>query len=516
MSSPFAFRLGTNYCPTDEATGIRSLLIDPQGRLDTLHKKIADMQRAIDKLAQERDSIAGYVDAHKALLFPIRRVPLDIIQEIFTACIPSHRNCAMVASEAPVLLGRICSSWRSVSLSTPRLWSRLHIVDPSRPFWGNAAVQLMYEGKRRQRLETTKMWLGRSGQRPLSISFLEGTEYGTSSADFIQALLPLASRWENINLAIRGSELKALSHLGKADVPMLKSLLIHLSVTDNSVLSSEAALQILSRCPLLETLQLLTEDDGPDNSTGHPILTHNSIHTLDCTCCGRGSDSTRFLGHLPKLRVFKFRAVEGPTAASTFLVTCPSLESLDINVKALDKGSRAQLFDGTCLYRQSTVTKLHLSDSEDHDVDDGAAESNFVDEEILNLLTPSSELPSPCCPALEEFSVSNCRMFTDRSILRFITARMTLVQPLTLKRVICNFKREMEVDIMPDLQPSVVAGISVELSYPAPILGNFSPWKGLEGFNPAAEPFPNGHLELAALLCFVLVTELHVALPCKL
>ncbi|KAJ7022093.1 hypothetical protein C8F04DRAFT_245444 [Mycena alexandri] len=42
---------------------------------------------------------------------------------------PTHRNRVMSAVEAPVLLGRICRSWRS--LTTPRLWSRLHVVEPS-------------------------------------------------------------------------------------------------------------------------------------------------------------------------------------------------------------------------------------------------------------------------------------------------------------------------------------------------------------------------------------------------
>ncbi|KAJ7782493.1 hypothetical protein DFH07DRAFT_704529, partial [Mycena maculata] len=59
------------------------------------------------------------VEAHKA---PTRRLPLDFIQEIFVACLPTHWNCAMSASEAPVILGPVCSSWRSISLSTPRLW----------------------------------------------------------------------------------------------------------------------------------------------------------------------------------------------------------------------------------------------------------------------------------------------------------------------------------------------------------------------------------------------------------
>ncbi|KAJ7114137.1 hypothetical protein C8R44DRAFT_630655, partial [Mycena epipterygia] len=121
--SPFTTRLGTNYCPKDEEVAeINALLVEPTLRLERLADEIADMQKALNKLTTERDSLAAYLADHKALISPVRRLPLDIIQEIFVACIPTHRNCVMSASEAPVLLGRICSSWRTISLSTPRLW----------------------------------------------------------------------------------------------------------------------------------------------------------------------------------------------------------------------------------------------------------------------------------------------------------------------------------------------------------------------------------------------------------
>ncbi|KAJ6544218.1 hypothetical protein B0H19DRAFT_894535, partial [Mycena capillaripes] len=123
MSSPFAPQLGTNYCPKDEEVlEIKALLVEPSLRLKRLDDEITDLQKAIDKLAEERNSLGAYVDAHKALISPVRRLPLDIIQEIFIACLPTHSNCVVSAIEAPVLLGRICSSWRAISLSTPRLW----------------------------------------------------------------------------------------------------------------------------------------------------------------------------------------------------------------------------------------------------------------------------------------------------------------------------------------------------------------------------------------------------------
>ncbi|KAF8138032.1 hypothetical protein K438DRAFT_1638576 [Mycena galopus ATCC 62051] len=116
MSSPFASKLGTNYCALDEEVlEIQSLLVEPLSRLQSLDNRIAELQKAIDELAEERTAVQAYVDAHKALISPIRRLPPEMLQEIFVACLPTHRNCAMSTMEAPILLGRICSSWRVIS-----------------------------------------------------------------------------------------------------------------------------------------------------------------------------------------------------------------------------------------------------------------------------------------------------------------------------------------------------------------------------------------------------------------
>ena len=100
MPSPFTSELGTNYCPRDEEVlEIHALLVEPLSRLQHIENRIADLQKAIDELTEELSSISAYVDAHKALISPVRRLPLDILQEIFVACLPTHRNCVMSASE---------------------------------------------------------------------------------------------------------------------------------------------------------------------------------------------------------------------------------------------------------------------------------------------------------------------------------------------------------------------------------------------------------------------------------
>ncbi|KAK6996924.1 hypothetical protein R3P38DRAFT_2447328, partial [Favolaschia claudopus] len=117
MSSPFASRLGTNYCPTrDEIRDIQRLIAEPTRQIDSLNEAIAHLQKALEKLEQNRTDLETYVEKHKALISPIRRIPLEILSEIFIlVCCPlGHRSTS--ESDPSLLLGSVCSSWRSLSL----------------------------------------------------------------------------------------------------------------------------------------------------------------------------------------------------------------------------------------------------------------------------------------------------------------------------------------------------------------------------------------------------------------
>ncbi|KAF8200069.1 hypothetical protein K438DRAFT_1823158 [Mycena galopus ATCC 62051] len=202
MSSPFASRLGTNYCPGDaELAQIRALLVEPCLKLKRLDDEIAATRKALDKLAEERDALGAYVGAQRILMSPNRRLPLDIIEKIFATCLPTNRNCVMSAQEAPVILGWICSSWRAISLATPRLWSRLHIVEPT--FYDRMPPPLwLLEVKRVQQLEVAEAWLQRSGTCPLSISLESCFNPGGVATSltplftlpFLRSLISFASR----------------------------------------------------------------------------------------------------------------------------------------------------------------------------------------------------------------------------------------------------------------------------------------------------------------------------------
>ena len=126
-ASPFSSRIGTNYLPTtDEATQIK----------DYISKKVvrvAEIEEEIEKLEVLRAKLTVEIEEHRSLLSPIHHVPSDILQEIFTACLPAAHNPVLSRNEAPLLLTRVCKSWRNIMFSTPHLWSSIHIPIPSFP-----------------------------------------------------------------------------------------------------------------------------------------------------------------------------------------------------------------------------------------------------------------------------------------------------------------------------------------------------------------------------------------------
>ncbi|KAJ7354479.1 hypothetical protein DFH08DRAFT_985094 [Mycena albidolilacea] len=517
--SPFAAQLGTNYCPKDnEVFEIQALLVEPTLRLKNLDDEIAELQKAIDKLVEERDGLGVYVDAHKALISPARRLPLDIIQEIFVACIPKRRNCVMSASEAPVLLGRICSSWRALSLTTPRLWASLHIVEPPRERYGSPYT--VVDEKVAQRLDTMKMWLGRSGQCPLSISLRSGPDYesppGTPTTShsrsgetpsFIldemahltpadvpmlesvafypqQNQFPLRSLdWENFGM-LSGPRLTSFSTRGNSFIPQILPLLwqqltaLAIEGPVWETMTSEATLQTLARCSQLRTCRWIVNELGNPGvavSLGlvHPPVELPFLHTLELDFGVIPSNLLHRLS-LPRLREFTLHGrIDAHHPIAPFFGVCTCLETLNIDSDSFTKTS---LLESLCAL---PPTMRHLTV---YDIPPGSPLTTSLDNDVLAALTPAPEPSAVCCPSLETLTIDLSSLISDEALLRFVTGRMASSRGSepTLKRVDIQFNRRMTSDIMPTLKPFVEeTGLDARIQYVVPVSMQFSPWQGL-------------------------------------
>jgi hypothetical protein len=205
--SPFVDRLNTNYIPSyPEIFEIRALLVDPVDELARIDAQIEAVEVTLGQLKQRRELLKTSIDAHRVLISPMRRIPDDVFREIFFFCLPSEHNALMDPAEAPMLLGRICSRWRSVAYTTPKIWSSLHI--PRVPY--TIFVKL---GR------VVQSWLERSGSCTLSISFsadLDTSDLWPENHPILNQLLQVSRRIQHLAVSAEGQLLWQFLQLGPA------------------------------------------------------------------------------------------------------------------------------------------------------------------------------------------------------------------------------------------------------------------------------------------------------------
>ncbi|KAJ7639261.1 hypothetical protein FB45DRAFT_1023997 [Roridomyces roridus] len=132
-------------------------MLDPHTTLRSqaagiLHE-ISLLQDRIQQFRIELEPVQLQLDG---ITYPVLNLPSEITSEIFVHCLPDviSGEDAVNITEAPLLLLRICSQWRQIALSTPRLWTRLDMDLLSRHEHAS---------------EIAKTWLDCSRQHPLSV-----------------------------------------------------------------------------------------------------------------------------------------------------------------------------------------------------------------------------------------------------------------------------------------------------------------------------------------------------------
>ncbi|KAF7299754.1 F-box domain-containing protein [Mycena chlorophos] len=291
----------------------------------------------------------------------MRRLPAELLQEIFVQCLPRERNPAMCSLEAPVLLGRICRHWRNLALATPALWARLHIAEPFTSYMIPVTSIAVRRAKLQQRADAARAWLDRANEHPLSISFHQDADSSILPVHMneepthedpdpkmmlLRLILRYAARWEKVDLALPILEddalpaFEALNQLTGADVPILKSFRLKATVWSSGDNTAWDSLE------LLRASQLTRLAVGFCGSISHlhklPV-SWERLTTLDLSEVTHADISPAgVLGVLDKCTGLRSCTLEIPdstlafgAAAATLLpltsTICPELRSLEFS-----------------------------------------------------------------------------------------------------------------------------------------------------------------------------------------
>jgi len=126
--SPVSSILHTNCIPTDsETVQILQVVQEVEPEITRLEREISRAKDVLMKLEMKHWELRKFQSDHWALPTPARHLIPEILSEIFIQCLPDPSfdgpwNSPWETPEDTLLsLGQICSSWRMVALSTPKL-----------------------------------------------------------------------------------------------------------------------------------------------------------------------------------------------------------------------------------------------------------------------------------------------------------------------------------------------------------------------------------------------------------
>ena len=168
-------KLRSGHYPTEtgEKWKLSHLLFSAEQELVQYDVEIARLQSQINSLQNEKKGLEGRISFSQSLLSPIRKVPREVLTEIFEwlnvlDSVRTRRDEGIYIRdqkvESAVLnVGHVCAYWRNILHSTDSIWSRLIfgldiLSDP--------------DGMDDQRGAKFLDWvLPKSGDSPLQISF---------------------------------------------------------------------------------------------------------------------------------------------------------------------------------------------------------------------------------------------------------------------------------------------------------------------------------------------------------
>ncbi|KAJ7622431.1 hypothetical protein FB45DRAFT_838530 [Roridomyces roridus] len=506
--SPFKISLYTNDVLSDAECGrVRDFLAGPQVEAEVLTQEIIRLQAQLDDLTATRNQLNEFIHSHLALVSPVRRLPDDILREIFIASLPSKGNATLRASDTPILLCHVTRRWRNLALSTPRLWATLHII----------GLPVMQDNTRVDRMnDAANAWLSRSGALPLSISFVQGRPFfrrvdsnamelhRSACKTFLDTLIKFAPRWGSVRFSIAQEfDITPLAEVAPEDVKMLRSAAIdrwddgipflgahglralslqvaelpaslpihweslcHLtlvSAQNDQMPAFNLVLPALRQCSRLENLSVdfhFTMDPQPHPPCDLPHLRQLSVGgtAWGLVCCVNA----------PQLRILscvlhRVPSLETPNPLVRLASRSNHLECLRLELTAISGDTLMAVLRAVPTLRELTLRGEPRTP--------GALRQR--DGRLVSMLTPNPT-STTICPQLQRLKLLSVHAFSDEDLLAFVLARThpnidAAPDHIThLKEIAVQFDRRSQVDILPTLDLQIAAGLKVSLLYQQP------------------------------------------------
>ena len=188
---------------------------------DTQH----NAQLLSPELSEIRCSLATRINHHHDPF--IHRLPFELASKVFVFCAEDFRFSDQIntplherAVTSPLLLGKVCRTWRDIAWAIPQLWSTMTLLLSNvTQLYTLAEIDLIHQ------------WLSRSGQHPLNIT-VQFQFFPKKSDGLVDAISSLfgpirdhSYHWRRIHLIIPLNHLDGF-FVGLDSLPLLEHLAI--------------------------------------------------------------------------------------------------------------------------------------------------------------------------------------------------------------------------------------------------------------------------------------------------
>ncbi|KAJ7646047.1 hypothetical protein DFH06DRAFT_1300831 [Mycena polygramma] len=414
--------------------------------LERYDAEIGRLQQRLAVLISDRTKLASYGDGWRSVFSPLRRLPPELLAEIFGMCYPHGEDVIServsptdevdrVAKRYLLQLSQVCSHWHGIVMGTPRLWSTI-LLDAG--LWNSCTVSST------TLLDLITASLDRGVDYPLTMRV--AVDRGDANECFIFDLLSRHShRWKCVYLWIDTRSLPLLVSV-RGHLPLLASLeLYNLGLVEDVPYADN----IFEVAPNLTDVAL---------RNWHPQLPTLPWQQLRLFTYG----STAF----PDLN----RAQTSPSLGTVIgYVTCPHLNSLSFRPDSgppfrwnqlcfLEFASRSSLHATLIVLRIDAVIEEHellqclaalpllediyLSDSEKH--------PPLITDNLLQQLIWRPDQPS-LVPRLDFLCLKSLLRFNDDSLRDLITSRILPGRSDYVPSLEIRYLSDRERDLSPGL-----------------------------------------------------------------
>ncbi|KAJ7501083.1 hypothetical protein B0H11DRAFT_2375184 [Mycena galericulata] len=348
-------------------------------------------------IVEGRAALQVYVDGCHSIFSPIRRLPPEIMREIFLLCAPAYhdpvrwdwsgrsskKQLERLAQKHLLLLAGVSSYWLRLIMGTPSLWREVE-VDFNNNWTG-------------RHMDILSAVLERSGKTPLHLH-VRHISCPLNRAG-LELLALHSERWEEANLQMDLAAMHMISSV-KGNIPLLRCL---------RVLGSDFS----------EVVQVSAGDLTHIVSPMTTLSIQGPSHEL----CGAktGWNMGRFLSSLtlPSLRSFTIHPSTLYWPQKQFLkfatrsALCGVLRTLDIQGIDIADSELLEALSELQLLEHLTISDVSVSSERDQHI--------VITDNLLKGLTRTSKKAK--CPALQNIHLTTLLGFSQATLKKFATSR---------------------------------------------------------------------------------------------